>query len=52
MSELVGALHGLAQRQVAWQHHVFSLQRDELRALRGPRTNSGYRGECCDELLV
>src|ERR1700694_5981087 len=50
--ELVFALHGLAQRLVAWQHQVFSLQSDEQRALRGPRTYSGYCGECCDELLV
>ena len=42
----------LAQRQVARQHPVFVLQRNEQRALRGPRTYPGYCGECCDELLV
>ncbi len=34
------------------KHHVFSLQRDEQCSQRGPRTYSGYCGECCDELLV
>src|SRR5438105_10276205 len=52
MVELVGALHGLAQRQVAWQHDVFSLQRDEQRALRGPRAYPRDGRECCHELLV
>jgi hypothetical protein len=52
MVELVGALDRLPQRQVARQYHVFSPQRNEQRALRGPRADAGNGGECRDELVV
>jgi hypothetical protein len=40
MVEVIGALDGLPWRQVAQQHDVCSLQRNEQRALRGPRPDN------------
>ncbi len=50
--ELVGGLDGLAEREVAGQHDVFSLQRDDEGALHGPRAYPRYRGELRHELVV
>jgi hypothetical protein len=50
--EGVGALDGLAQREVAGKNDVRSSQRDEKRALRRPGTDAGYGGQCGDEFFV
>ena len=52
MIELIGELDGLAKREVARQDDVFSLERDDERALHGPRTYAGDGGEFCQQLIV
>ena len=48
----IGGLDGLAERQVARQHDVLAPQRDEQRALHGPRADAGNRGELGQQLIV
>jgi hypothetical protein len=43
---------GLAERQVARQDDVLASQRDEQRALHGPRADAGNRGELGQQLIV
>src|SRR5207248_10383842 len=50
--EGIGALHGLAQREIPGKHDVLSPEGDEERALGRPRADAGYRSELGDELLV
>jgi hypothetical protein len=50
--ELVGSPDGLAEREVARQDDVFSLERDDEGALHGPRAYPRYRGELCHKRVV
>jgi hypothetical protein len=50
--EPVGGLDGLAQREIAGQDDVFTLQRDDEGTLHGPRANAGDGGELGHQLLV
>src|SRR5215469_4091953 len=50
--EVVDGPDGLAQRQVTRQDDVFAAQRDEHRALDGPRAYPRDRGELGDQLVI
>ena len=49
---MVGVAHGLAQREVAGQHYILSVQAEDQGALHGPGPNPGDLGELGDDLLV
>jgi len=50
--EPIGGLDGLAEREVAGQDDIFSLERDEEGALHGPGTYPRNRRELGQELVV
>jgi len=50
--KLVTVPDGLAQREVAWQHHVGAVERDDQQAVHRPRADAGYRGEQAEYLLI
>lgn len=52
MVELISALDGLAQRQVAWQDHILSPKGDKEGALSGPWSDPGDGGELGNEIIV
>jgi len=50
--ELVAALDGLAEREVARQHDVGAVQRDDQEAMYCPRSDAGDGGEPVQDLIV
>ena len=50
--ELIGGLDGLTERKIARQDDVFSLERNDERALHGPGTYPRNCGELCYEIVV
>ena len=50
--QLIGGLDGLTERKIARQDDVFSLERNDERALHGPGTYPRNCGELCYEIVV
>jgi hypothetical protein len=50
--QLVGVAYSLAQREVAGQHYIFSVQSEDQGSLHGPGTYPGNLAELGDDVLV